>query len=285
MPIFDAAQVLLQTGVNQIQTGEAYDWALTQITGHTFMVADVSIGQYADRDGGYEKKTRYLPREITMYIRSKLGSAEQIQATWRLLRNYMNAHNDAALTLTDIGMPTLHGSGKITEVKKRDEENMKWTQRADIKVVFTMFDPWYSSESISRPFNAETPLFMFPFTIMAEGFTTGIIAAGNELTFDVLGDDAPGFLFTMNVTGSVVNPTLTNQDGLYIKAVGSFTTGDVLTFSTRDKPFVRCNGATQKRDRGSKFFSLALGSNTLTVSADSGANNMTKLIEYQERYQ
>lgn len=286
MAIVSAAQVRLAIGVNTIQTGDAYDWTLTHITADTFMVADVQIGQYANKDGGYFKKRRFEPREITMYIQSKLGTAAQIDATWLQLKNYMNAKLDATLTLYKHGV-TRTAPGAITEVKKRDEDGMKWSQAADIKVVFTAPDPWMLSENISLSFLSETPLFIAPFTIIAAGWTPGVVSAGNELTFTVGGDDTDGagFLLTLTATGAVVNPKVTNADGDYVKAIKTMAAGDVITIYTGAKPYVRFNGAWCPRDRLSDFFALDIGSNTLTISADSGADNMTKQIDYQERYQ
>lgn len=283
MPTLDRAEVRLEIGTNLIQTGAAYDWTLTHITDDTFMVADVQIGQYANRDGGYFKKRRFEPREITMYIQSKLNAPAQIDATWLQLKSYMNAKRDATLTLYKHGV-TRTAPGSITEVKKRDE-NMKWVVPADIKVVFTAPDPWLLSDNVERAFEAELPLLMAPFTIIADGFTPSVVSSGNALTFTVGGDDEPGFLLALTATGEVVNPTVTNADGDYIRAIKTLSDGDVLTIKTGVKPYVRYNGAWCPRDRDSKFFALAIGSNTLTISADSGADNMTKTIEYQERYQ
>lgn len=287
MAIVSAAQVRLAIGVNTIQTGDAYDWTLTHITQDEFMVCDVQIGQYANKDGGYFKKRRFEPREITMYIQSKLGTAAQIDATWLQLKNYMNAKQDATLTLYKHGV-TRTAPGAITEVKKRDEDGMKWSQPADIKVVFTAPDPWLLSENISLSFLSETPLYMAPLTIIADGWTPGVVSSGNELTFTVGGDDADGtgFLLTLTATGAVVNPKVTNADGDYVKALKTMADGDVITIYTGAKPYVKFNGAWCPRDRLSEFFTLDIGSNTLTISADSGEGNWTApQIDFKERYQ
>lgn len=280
----EQAQVKLQIGVNIIQTGDAYDWRLTHIIGDTFMVADVKIGEYANKDGGYPQKQRYFSREITLYVQSKLGSAEQINATWLQLKSYMNVKLDTTISLQKHGVTRI-GYGLITEVRKRDEDGMKWNQAADIKVVVTMPDPWFSSEEIQREFITSTPLFSFPFAIWEEGFTVGVVTSGDSLTFDVLGENEPGFLLTLTALGAVVNPCVTNQNGDYIKALVTMAAGDVLTIYTGGKPYVRLNGVRCPRHKLSTFYELAFGTNTITVSADSGVDSLTKLISYQERYQ
>lgn len=284
MGALDPAQVKLEIGANTIQTGTGYDWLLTHITQDEFMVCDVQIGQYANRDGGYIKKRRFEPREFVMYIQSKLNSPAQIDATWLQLKSYVNCKRDAVLTLYKHGV-TRTAPGTIIEVKKRDEDGMKWTVPADIKVVFSAPDPWLLSEDITRAFTAELPLLIAPLTIIADGLTAGVVIAGNSLTFDVGGDDEPGFLLTLTATGAVVNPTVTNAAGDYIKAIKTMADGDVITMYTGAKPYVRYNGAWCPRDMLSDFFTLDIGSNTLSISADSGVDSMTKTIDYQERYQ
>lgn len=283
--IVSPTQVKLEIGSNVIQTGDAYDWTLTHIVDDTFMVADVTIGQYANKDGGYFKKRRFEPREITMYIQSKLNSAAQIEATWQQLTSYMNAKRDVIFTRYKHGT-VRSAPGAITSVKKRDEDGMKWTVPADIRIVFTAPDPWLLSDNITRAFSAETPLFMVPFSVFADGWTPSVVSASNSLTFDVCGDDAPGFLLSLTATGAVVNPKITNANGDCICTIKTMAAGDVITFKTGTKPYVRFNGAWCPRTVDSTFFLLDIGSNTLTVSADSGASNLlAPEISYAERYQ
>lgn len=280
----EPTQVKLECGTNVVQTGAAYDWTLTHIVEDTFMVADVQIGQYANKDGGYFKKRRFQPREIVMYIQSKLNSAAQIDATWLQLRSYMNAKRDGSITLYKHGVVRT-APGAITSVKKRDEDGMAWNVPADIRVVFTCPDPWLLSENIEKAFSAEVPLFMAPFSIFADGYTPSVVSAGTSLTFTVGGDDEAGFLLTLTATGACVNPKVTNLAGEYIRAIKTMADGDVITIYTGAKPYVKYNGAWCSRDRLSTFFPLDIGTNTLTISADSGETNLIPEIAYAERYQ
>jgi len=219
-----------------------------------------------------------------MYIQSKLGSAAQITATWLQLKRYMSSKLDTVLTLSKYGTVRI-GNGIITEVAKRDENGMKWNQAAYIKVVLTLPDPWFLSEERRQFFVTSTPLILFPFTVPAGGITAGAVTSGNTLTFSVAGEDAPGCLITLTARGAVVNPTVTNQRGEFVKALVTMADGDIVTIDTGDKPYVRLNGVWCSRDRSSTFFDLAVGENTITVSADSGVDLLIKTIEYQERYQ
>lgn len=280
----EQTQVKLEIGTNVVQTGDGYDWSLTHIIDDTFMVADVQIGQYANKDGGYFKKRRFQPREVVMYIQSKLNSAAQIDATWLQLKSYMNAKRDGAITLYKHGVVRT-APGAITSVRKRDEEGMKWNVPADIRVVFTAPDPWLLSDDITRAFSSEIPLFMAPFSIFADGYTPSVVTAGNTLTFTVGGDDEPGFLLTLTATGACVNPKVTNVAGEYVCAMKTMADNDVITIYTGAKPYVKYNGAWCSRDRLSTFFPLDIGTNTLTISADSGVANLIPEIAYAERYQ
>lgn len=282
--IVEPTQVKIECGTNVVQTGADYDWNLTHIIEDTFMVADVEIGQYANRDGGYFKKRRFQPREIVMYIQSKLNSAAQIDATWLQLRSYMNAKRDGAITIYKHGVVRT-APGAITSVKKRDEDGMAWNVPADIRLVFTCPDPWLLSENIEKAFSAEVPLFMAPFSIFAGGYTPSVVSAGTSLTFTVGGDDEAGFLLTLTATGACVNPKVTNLAGEYIRAIKTMADGDVITIYTGAKPHVKYNGAWCSRDRLSTFFPLDIGTNTLTISADSGETNLIPEIAYAERYQ
>ena len=283
MGALDPTQVKLEIGANVVQTGDGYDWTLTQIEDDTFMVADVKIERYANRAGGYIKKRTFEPREITMYIQSKLNSPAQIDATWLQLKSYMIATRDAVLTLYAHGV-TRTAPGTLVSVEKRSKD-MKWNVPADIKLVFSAPDPWLLSTNINRAFTTELPLLMCPLTIIDTGLVGGVVTSGNAITFTVLGDDEPGFLLTLTASGAVVNPKVTNADGDYIKAIKTMADGDVITIDTGVKPFVRFNGAWCSRDKDSTFFELDIGANTLTISADSGVDNLTKTVEYQERYQ
>lgn len=281
----EQTQVKLECGTNVVQTGAAYDWTLTHIVEDTFMIADVQIGQYANKDGGYFKKRRFQPREFVMYFQSKLNSPAQIDATWLQLRSYMNAKRDATATLYKHGVVRT-GYGAITSVKKRDEDGMAWNVPADIRVVFTAPDPWLLSDDITRAFSSEIPLFIAPFSIFADGYTPSVVTAGNELTFYVGGDDDAGFLLTLTANGACVNPKVSNASGQYVRAIKTMADGDVITIKTGAKPHVRINGVWCPRDRIYDPFLLEAGAwNTLTISADSGVTNLIPQLDYAERYQ
>ena len=280
----DRKEVKLQIGTNVIQTGAEYDWILTSIKGDDYMDVQVKIEDYADSDGGYKKSIRYLPRYIDMKIKSKVASDELINATQILLHSYIDSKADSIFTEYKNGVVRI-GYGYIADVKKVDGDH--WYDPPYIKVTFVMPDPWYVGEQITNDFASFTPVMTFPLSFIASvGLTVSVASFGNEITFDYAGNEGAGFLMTLTATGACVNPTIANSSGRYIKVLKTLADGDIITISTiKGDKYVRCNGTTCKYDRLSiPFFGLEVGSNTLTVSADSGIDNITKSLVYRERF-
>lgn len=276
-------EIKLQIGTNLIQTGADYDWNLLSIKGDDYMDADVSIEDYASGDGGYIKNTRYNPRYIDMHIRSKVTSDALIDATELLLKSYVDSKIESTLTVYKNGVERI-GYGRIADVKK--PSGAKWYETPYIIVTFLMPDPWFVGEQQTDTFVSETALMCFPLSfITGVGLTTGAVTTGNEITFTMAGHEESGFVATLTASGAVVNPTITNQDGDYIKVLKTLADGDIITISTvRGDKYVRFNGTYCKYDRLSTFFCLEVGSNTITVSADSGVADLSKQLDWRERY-
>lgn len=279
----DRKELKLQIGTNVIQTGADYDWNLISIKGDDYMDADVSIEDYASGDGGYIKNTRYEPRFIDMRIMSKAVSDEQINATQLLLHSYMCSKVDSIITVYKNGVERI-GYGRIADLKKVD--GVKWYDPPYIIITFVMPDPWFTGEQFTNEFVSFTPVMSFPLSFIADvGLTVGITSSGNEVTFDYAGHEDAGFVLTLTARGAVVNPKVTNQDGLYVKVLKTLADGDIITISTvRGDKYVKCGTTSCKYDRLSTFFDLEVGSNTLTVSADSGIGLLTKSLTYRERF-
>lgn len=277
------AQVVIQIGDSVIQTGDAYDWTLTHITDDEFIVPDVQIKRYGNIDGGYVAKRLNQPREITMYIQSKLNAPEQIDAAWLELKSKVSCKDDAVLTLTKHGV-TRYAYGVITEIKKRSED-MAWSVPADVRIVFTAPDPWYYGEEKELSFQTVAPLLSFPLTITDAGIMVGSIVDGDSATFNYNGDEANGFTLTLTASGAVVNPYVEDADGNFVKALVTMASGDVVTIRTGVKPYVRLNGALCSRALLCSFFDLQPGENSLTVGADSGVASLAKVIRYAEKFQ
>lgn len=279
----DRKEIKLQVGTNVIQTGEAYDWDLISIQGDDYMDVDVSVENLGAQDGAYLKSIRYQPRYIDVVIRSGLSSSAQIDATELQLKSYLDSKLAAELTIYKNGVTRI-GFGYIASVKK--PMNLKWNKQPFLTITVILPNPWLFGEETENTFNAETGLICFPLSFIADvGLTAGVAVSGNEITFTVGGHDPCGFVLTLTATGACVNPKITDANGDYVRVLETMADEDVVVISTiaRDK-FTELNGVVCKYDRLSDFFTLAVGSNTLTVSADSGVDNLVKSLTWRERY-
>lgn len=273
----------LQIGVNVIETGAGHDWELADIKGDEYPDFELSLGQRVG-DGAYQKNARYPSREVFLQIESKLGTAEQINATQILLKRYMDFQVPATLTIYKNGV-TRVAFGRLTEVKPK--ENRKTNARPYLLITFTMLNPYFYGEEITQNFTAVAPMFFGPLTIPAEGLTVGYQISGNDKTFDYTGDVSNGFVARFLATGTCVNPKIKNVGGFYVRALISMADGDELLISTVDgAQGVRLNGVRCSRDKLSDFSNLLLvsGENTLTVTADSGVDALTKSVTYREKF-
>jgi hypothetical protein len=279
----DRKEIRLQIGTNVIQTGAAYDWNCVSVQGDDYMDVDVSLEELAAGDGSYEKNIRYEKREIEIHINSRLYSAAQIDATELLLKSYLDSKAAGVLTIYKNGVERT-GYGRIESVKK--PRKSKWNERPYVIITFVMPNPWFLGEQMTNPFYSASPLFSFPLAFPAGiGVSSGFVISGNDVTFTVAGHDAPGFVLTLTASGAVVNPKVMDSDGKYVIIKEPMVSGDVAVISTvaRDK-FTTLNGEICRYDKLSDFFTLKIGSNTLTVSADSGIGNLTKSLAWRERY-
>jgi len=279
----DRKEIRLQIGTNIIQTGAEYDWICASVQGDDYMDVDVALEDLAAGDGSYEKNVRYEKRSIDIHIMSKLYSAAQIDATELLLKSYLDSKAAGVLTIYKNGVERT-GYGRIEEVKK--PRGFKWNERPYVIISFVMPNPWFLGEQITNPFYSSSPLFSFPLAFpVGIGVSSGFVISGNDVTFDVAGHDAPGFVLTLTASDAVVNPKVMDSDGNYVMIKESMVSGDVAVISTvsRDK-YTTLNGEICRYDKLSDFFALKIGSNTLTVSADSGIGNLTKSLAWRERY-
>ena len=88
-------------------------------------------------------------------------------------------------------------------------------------------------------------------------------------------------------TAGTVNPVITREeDGAYIRILTTLAVGDTLTVSTvPGAKYVLKNGENCLRfDRGSTFFPLLCGKNTLHISADAMPEPPDTVIAYRNRY-
>lgn len=280
----DFVQVVLQVGTNLIETGTG-DWSLDHIERFRTIDVEVSIEENASSHGGFIRQSRYPSRVIPLVISSERRTKEQLLATRLQLQAYIDFLEDATLTINDNGVTRI-AKGRLLEAKIPDEQTKKTTSKPVLMIKFLMPDPFFLDQQRELPLSTVLPALYSPLSVFPDvGILGGLVVSGNEITFTVGGQDKDetGFELTMVVNAVVVNPKVTHQDGKYIRLLGSYSAGQTIVISTIDM-VCTCDGVEQERDIRSKMFYLNLGSNTLTISADSGVDNLTKTVRFFERY-
>lgn len=277
----DRKEIKLVIGSNVVRTGTAYDWDLLSLKGEDAMDYDITLEQLST-DEAYTKNSRFLPRYITAEIRSKDRTDALIDARYLQVTDYFD--NAAECTLTVYS----HGIERYISCRIDARENLskKWYEPPHYRITLVAESPWMRGAEITNTFRSSLRLTFFPLTFMvSDGMSTGVSTTGNSVTFDYNGHTEAGFTLTLTASGAVVNPKVTNQNGDYVRVLKTMADGDVVTISTvfRQKG-VRCDGVACKYDRLSTFFSLEKGSNTLTISADSGETSLTKSLVYRELF-
>ncbi len=155
-------------------------------------------------------------------------------------------------------------------------------------------DPYFYSDTCRISAAQDiTPLLSFPLTVTSDtGVTGGLARCKDVLDVDNSGDAAAGFVLSLRAidhggTAGIVNPKITRmEDGAYIRLLTTLAVGDTLTVSTLPgAKYVLKNGENELRfDRGSTFFPLLRGSNTLRISADAMLEPPQVVVSYRCRF-
>lgn len=167
---------------------------------------------------------------------------------------------------------------------------------AYVRVRVPLFCPdpyFYSDTAESDAAHTVTPLLSFPLTVTEDtGAVSGLLRYDDTVTVWNTGDAPTGFLLRMRAvdrggTAGTVNPVVTREeDGAYIRILTTLAVGDTLTVSTvPGAKYILKNGENCLLfDRGSSFFPLLCGKNTLHISADAMPEPPDTVIAYRNRY-
>lgn len=272
----------LQIGSLYIQTGAGTGWRCPDIQGDDFPDFDTSVKEYASGDGGYIQNSRIKPRYIDLSLQADIAYYE-IDATIAYLKSFLDGKADATLTIYK-GSTERVGYGRVMSIKKKVDT--RWDKRPYVLITFMMQNPWFVGSTFTENFITEMPLMTYPLSYLPDTpVTVGMVIGGNTRTFTVGGHGDTGFVLTLTASGAVVNPSIENQDGREIITAASMVNGDVLTISTETRNvYVKKNGVACPYNLASDFFQLSVGSNTITVAADSGVDNLVKSISWKELY-
>ena len=155
-------------------------------------------------------------------------------------------------------------------------------------------DPYFHAD-VCRVGAAQdvTPLLTFPMTVTETCGAVGGLARNDDVLTVINDGDAPtGFVLSLRAvdhggTAGIANPIITRaEDGEYIRILTTLAVGDTLTVSTvPGAKYILKNGENEFRfDRGSTFFPLLRGTNTLRISSDAMLEPPDAVIAYRCRY-
>lgn len=155
-------------------------------------------------------------------------------------------------------------------------------------------DPCFFSDEITlAAARTVIPLLACPLTLTADaGLAAGLIRGSDVLTADNPGDAPTGFLLRLRAvdsggTAGITDPVITREeDGAYIRILTTLAEGDTLTVSTvPGAKYVLKNGEPCLRfDRGSTFFPLLCGKNTLRITAAAMPEPPDAVLSFYCRY-
>lgn len=145
---------------------------------------------------------------------------------------------------------------------------------------------WYAEQELVETFQAVQPLFIFPFTMSA----TDPIIFGNILPSNVaINNGQVAAPVIIRIIGACVNPRIDNKTTEEYLLFDNLTMGanQILEIDTTfGKKKVTLDGVNvfNKLDYNSTFFNLAIGSNVIDFSDDTGSTTAAIHFIYKEMY-
>ncbi len=157
----------------------------------------------------------------------------------------------------------------------------------NVSVSFLCSNPmWRDKESSMIEFITVSGGLEFPVEI--EDWGIGGIFKTTEIDIDNPGDVAVGMVITLAASGTIADPTITNETtGDSISYIGPLVDTESLVIDTRyGLKTMKLNGVSVLAylDPGSVFIQLAPGINHISYSAATGAAHITATIEFTPEY-
>jgi len=135
--------------------------------------------------------------------------------------------------------------------------------------------------------------FSFPFAIESEGIAFSVILEEAEAIIVNDGESDTGMNIVIDITGTVVNPVITNTwTEEYLGVDESFTNGDRIIIDTRrgKKKISLLRAGSESSlvmalTSGSDWLQLASGMNRLVFTAEAGTDNAIVSVSYRVLYE
>lgn len=259
---------------------------LIDFDGLTAIQSDISSVVIPYVDGDIVNKIQAMPRTVTLYLRLK--QAAGIENARRYIMQYVKPK------LT--GKVRMERDEHILELEGLVEEISLPRFEAGCVMAITLHcsQPyWQDLKQVISGLSQILNLHYFPINqgglaFPVEGIPFG--AYDDDLTQDIYnaGDVSTGIVIQIVANGTVVNPRIYNTlTGEYIGITDTLTLNDEVVISTvKGEKFISKNNVNiiDKIASGSTFLQLETGSNTFTISADSGVEAVYFAIMYRQKY-
>lgn len=250
--------------------------------------------EHAHLDGASVVSRHVAGRELSVTFEiADRKNREQHRAA---LLSFFDPRADGTLTVTRIsdGQPAAARTAAcmLSGMPVFTQEHL----HACIRVRVPLFcpDPYFYSETVTQTNSALTvPLLSFPMTVTAQtGLTGGVRMRSDTLTVYNTGDAPTGFCLQLTArddsgNAGTLNVSVTREeDGAYIRIPMALACGDTLVISTLPgAKYVLYNGEVCMHfDRGSTFFPLLRGKNTLHITADAWLGVPDVRLQYRCRH-
>ena len=136
--------------------------------------------------------------------------------------------------------------------------------------------------------SARTPMLHAPLAFTSSGLVSSVKKFSSNVELINSGHVETGIDLIIKCTDAVTNPVFTNLDtGAYLKVNKVLASGDRLEISTdRLDSYIRLNdeNISRYKDRGSTYFQLIPGANTVSFSADDGYTHMEVYPKFRAEY-
>ena len=250
--------------------------------------------EHAQLDGALVLSRHLSGRDLTLQF--EIADYDNREAYRRELLSFFDPTAAGVLTVTRLdgrgGSVTRSCACMLSGRMTMTQEHLYSYVR--VKVPLYCPDPFFYAEAEEVSAAREVfPLWSFTLTVTeAAGVTGGLIRLQDTMTVNNAGDAPAGCLITLRAcdhggNAGIVNPKITRlEDGAYIRILTTLADGDTLTVSTvPGAKYILKNGENEFRfDRGSTFFPLLRGTNTLRISSDAMLEPPDAVIAYRCRY-
>jgi hypothetical protein len=235
-------------------------------------------------------------RELTLLF--EIADYDNREAYRSSLLSFFDPTAEGVLTVTRVGTDGRSVSRSIACMLSGRMTMTQENLHSYIRVRVPLYcpDPYFFSDTAeSAAAHDVTDLLSFPLTVTADtGAVSGLVQNEDVLRVWNSGDAPTGFMICLRAvdyggtqTAATVNPVITREeDGAYIRILTTLEVGDTLVISTLPgaKYVLKNEENCLRFDRGSTFFPLLCGQNTLHISADAMPEPPDTMIAYRNRY-